>query len=82
MLPAGHPFATGLDRNRANHAPLTPVSFLERSAEVYPGKVAVVHGAARHTYRQFLERVRRLASVLAAHGVGRGDTVATMAPKL
>jgi fatty-acyl-CoA synthase len=71
-----------LGQNAANYAPLTPVGFLARAADVYPGKVAVVHGATRYTYRQFDERVRRLASVLAARGVGRGDTVAVMAPNV
>jgi fatty-acyl-CoA synthase len=77
-----HPFSTGLDRNAANYAPLTPVSFLARSAEVYPGKVAVIHGDRRYTYREFDARCRRLACVLAACGVGRGDTVAVMAPNV
>ena len=71
-----------MDRNAANFVALTPVSFLERSAEVYPDKVAVIHGGARHTYREFGARVRRLASVLHARGVGRGDTVAIMAPNV
>src|SRR6185436_4937256 len=48
----------------------------------YPGKTAVIHGARRHTWREFRERVQRLASVLAARGVGRGDTVAVMAPNV
>jgi fatty-acyl-CoA synthase len=78
----GHSFSAGLDRHPANFAPLTPVDFLARAAEVYPGKTAVVHGAAAFTYRQFAERVSRLASVLAACGVGRGDTVAVMAPNV
>jgi fatty-acyl-CoA synthase len=78
----GHPFATDLDRNAANHVPLTPVSFLARAADVYPGKVAVVHGDIAHTYSQLRERVQRLASVLAARGIGRGDTVAVMAPNV
>ena len=77
-----HPSGTGLDRNRANFAPLTPVAFLERAAEVYPGKAAVIHGERDFTYREFGERVRRLASVLAARGVGAGDTVAVMAPNV
>ena len=79
---SAHPFATGLDRNRANYAPLTPVAFLRRSAEVYPGKVAVIHGDRAHTYREFEERCARLASVLAARGIGPGDTVAVMAPNV
>ena len=72
----------GLERNAANYAPLTPVSFLRRSADVYPGKIAVIHGDRAFTYREFHERCRRLASVLAARGVGRGDTVAVMAPNV
>ncbi len=71
-----------VERNPANYAPLSPVGFLARAAEVYPGKTAVVHGATTYTYRQFDERVRRLASVLAARGIGRGDTVAIMAPNV
>ncbi len=76
------PFSAGLDRNPANYAPLTPVAFLERAADAYPGKAAVIHGERTYTYREFGERVRRLASVLAARGIGRGDTVAIMAPNV
>ena len=71
-----------MNRNAANYAELTPISFLERAAETYPGKTAVIHGKLRYTYAQFLERVRRLASVLAARGIRRGDTVAVMAPNV
>jgi len=71
-----------VNRNAANYAELTPISFLERAAETYPGKTAVIHGKLRYTYAQFLERVRRLASVLAARGIRRGDTVAVMAPNV
>jgi len=77
-----HPFVKGLDRNRANHAPLTPVSFLARSAQVYPDKVAVIHGERRITYRELEARARRFASMLRRQGVGRGDTVAIMAPNI
>jgi fatty-acyl-CoA synthase len=75
-------FADDLPPNAANYAPLSPVSFLERAAQVYPRKAAVVHGETRYTYAEFLGRVRRFASVLAARGVGRGDTVAIMAPNV
>src|SRR5471032_468445 len=78
----GHPFVAGLDRNSANFAPLTPVSFLRRSADVYPDKAAVIHGERRYTYREFHARCRRFASMLAAQGVGRRDTVAVMAPNV
>jgi len=71
-----------LHKNAANYVPLTPVAFLERAAEVYPVKPAVVHGDRTYSYREFGERARRLASVLAARGVGHGDTVAVMAPNV
>ena len=79
---AAQPPQVGLERNRANFAPLTPVAFLRRSAEVYPDKIAVIDGERSYTYREFEARCRRLASVLAARGIGRGDTVAVMAPNV
>jgi fatty-acyl-CoA synthase len=79
---AGSPYDTGLDKNAANFVPLSPIGFLRRSAGVYPQRVSVVHGQRRYTWRQTLERCRRLASALAQHGVGRGDTVAVMAPNI
>ena len=73
-------FEENLDRTPANHVPLSPVSFLTRAAHIYPNRIAVIHGERRFTYAQFLERARRLASSLARAGVGKGDTVAIMAP--
>ncbi|HYE51898.1 MAG TPA: acyl-CoA synthetase [Azospirillaceae bacterium] len=67
---------------RANHVPLSPVSFLARTAEVHPDRTAVVYGALRLSYRQLQERCRRLAGALAMVGVGRGDTVSIMAPNV
>jgi fatty-acyl-CoA synthase len=77
-----HPFVADLGRNRANHVPLTPLDFLRRAADVHPGKIAVIHGDLAYTYREMDARCRRFASVLAARGVGRGDTVAVMAPNV
>ncbi len=68
----------GLDRNPANHQPLTPLQFLERSAAVFPDHPAVIHGALRRSYRDLYARSRRLASALAKRGVGKGDTVSAM----
>ena len=82
MLRPDPPSGTGLDRTPANHAPLTPVDFLRRSTEAWPRKVAVRHGEASWTYAEFEARCRRLASALARRGVGRGDTVAIMAPNV
>ena len=75
-------FDHDLDRTAANHVPLSPVSFLIRAAHVYGPRVAVIHGARRITYAQFLDRSRRLASALSRAGVGKGDTVAIMAPNV
>src|SRR3954462_7512921 len=77
-----NPYETGLDRNAANYVPLSPIGFLRRSAAVYPNRISVIHGERRYTWRQSLERCRRLASALEAHGIGRGDTVALMAPNV
>ena len=77
-----NPYEIGLEKNAANYVPLTPIGFLVRSAAVYPNRLAVVHGERRYSWREALERCRRLASALAARGVGRGDTVALMAPNI
>jgi len=76
------PNGSGLAPNAANHTPLTPVSFLHRSALVYPDKTAVIHGSTRLSYAEFYARCRRLASALASRGIGRGDTVAIIAPNV
>jgi fatty-acyl-CoA synthase len=74
-----HPFETGLDRSPANFVPLSPVSFLRRSAAAFRDKIAVIDGERQFTYRELHERCVRLASALAARGVGRLDTVAILA---
>jgi 3-(methylthio)propionyl---CoA ligase len=74
------PFEAGLAKNPANYTPLSPLSFLLRTAAVYPERIAVVHGARRTSWRQTLERCKRLASALGSRGIGRDDTVAFMAP--
>jgi fatty-acyl-CoA synthase len=71
-----------LPRLPANHVPLSPISFLLRSARVYPKRVAVIHGARRFTYGEMLARCRRLASALVAVGIEPGDTVAVLAPNI
>ena len=71
-------YDTDLDRNAANFQPLTPLSFLERAAAVYPDQTAIVHGARSWNYRQFYARARQLASALARRGIRRGDTVSVM----
>ncbi|ROZ66518.1 acyl-CoA synthetase [Ramlibacter sp. WS9] len=73
-------FDQDLPRNPANFAPLSPLSFIERAAEVYPQRLAVVHGDLRRTWSEVYTRCRRLASALARRGVGKGDAVAVMLP--
>jgi fatty-acyl-CoA synthase len=77
-----NPYETGLERNPANYAPLTPLSFLDRTAAIWPEQVAIVHGARRSTWAEVAERSRRLASALSRAGVGVGDTVAAMLPNV
>ena len=69
-----------LDKNTANHVPLSPVSFVERSAEVFGDLPAVIHGQRRYTWAQVRERSARLAAALQSLGVGRGSTVSVMLP--
>src|SRR6478736_5843110 len=73
-------FDHNLEKNPANYAPLTPLSFLERAAYVYPQRTSVIHGAERYTWKQTYDRARRLASALAKRGLGIGQTVAAMLP--
>lgn len=73
-------FDKDLPQTPANHTPLTPITFLERSAQVYPHHLAVVHGDMRRTWAQTYERCKRLASALRGRGLGRNDTVAVMLP--
>jgi len=73
-----NPYNIGLDRNPANFQPLTPLTFLERAASVFPGHTAIIHGALRRNYAEFYARSRQLASSLAQHGIGRGDTVSVL----
>lgn len=75
---AGTIYDRDLDKNPANFQPLTPLTFLERAADVFPDRVAVIHGEARQTYASLRERAHRLGSALARRGIGRGDTVAVM----
>src|SRR4051812_32620803 len=74
----GKPYETGLDRVAANFQPLTPLSFLERAAQVFPRHTAIIHGSRRIDYATFYARSRRLASALAKQGIRKGDTVAVM----
>ena len=71
-----------LPQTPANYTALSPISFLQRAAAVHPQRTALIHGELRRTWTQTDERCRRLASALQQHGIGRGDTVAVMAPNI
>ena len=75
-------FEQNLETNAANYVPLSPISFLRRSATVYPHKTAVVHGEHQYDYQTFYHRCRQLASALLKRGIGKGDTVSVMAPNV
>ncbi|PDT77052.1 acyl-CoA synthetase [Bradyrhizobium sp. C9] len=82
MSAAQNQYSIGLDKTPANYVPLTPLSFLARSAAVYPGHVSAVYEGRSFTWKQTFERCKRFASYLAGRGIGHGDTVAAMLPNI
>ena len=75
-------FETNLDKNEANYTPLSPLSFIQRSADVFPNKPSVVHGNARYTWAQTYHRSVKLASALHKRGVNTGDAVSVIAANI
>ncbi|MBR0796221.1 acyl-CoA synthetase [Bradyrhizobium jicamae] len=82
MSAAQNQYAIGLDKTPANYVPLTPLSFLARSAAVYPNHLSAVYEGRSLTWKETYERCRRFASYLAGRGIGHGDTVAAMLPNV
>ncbi|HEU4825072.1 MAG TPA: AMP-binding protein, partial [Dongiaceae bacterium] len=82
MVDRRNAYQRDLDKNPANYAPLTPLSFLERAAQVYPDRVSVIHGDRQYRWKETYARSRRLASALVERGIGVGDTVAVMLPNI
>ena len=82
MSAAQNQYAIGLDKTPANYVPLTPLSFLTRSAAVYPDHVSTVYEGRSFTWAETYERCRRFASWVAGRGIGIGDTVAAMLPNI
>ncbi|WP_294532364.1 acyl-CoA synthetase [uncultured Rhodoblastus sp.] len=78
----GKAYLSGLDRNKANFAALTPLSFLSRAADVFPHRTSIVYGDRRYNWGQTFERCRRIASALQKRGIGKGDTVAAILPNI
>jgi fatty-acyl-CoA synthase len=79
---SAHIYDKDLDRNPANFQPLSPLTFLERAAKVFPDHPAIIHGGTTRSYAAFYARARRLASALARRGIGKGDTVSAMLPNI
>jgi len=77
-----NPYANGLEKNKANYVPLSPLSFIERTAAVYPQRLSVIHGDRTFTWGETYRRCRQLASAISALGIGKGDTVAAMLPNV
>lgn len=75
-------FNTGLERRTVNHAPLTPLDFIARAADVYGDRLAVVHGEIRRNWRETYARSRQLASALQRRGIAKDDTVAVLLPNI
>ena len=75
-------YSLGLDKTPANYVPLTPLSFLARTAAIYPNHVSTVYEGRVFTWAQTHARCRRFASFLASRNIGRGDTVAAMLPNI
>ena len=73
-------YDTDLPRTEANFAPFTPLAFIQRTAEVYPDKLAIVHGDLRRSWAETYARCRQLASALTKAGIGKNDTVAAVLP--
>jgi fatty-acyl-CoA synthase len=71
-------YRVGLEKCPANYQPLTPLTFLQRAAFVYPEQPAIIHGAARISYKEFYDRCRRLASALSLVGVSKDTTVSVL----
>ena len=71
-------YDTNLDKNNANFVPLTPLSFLKRSAEVYPQKTSIIHGKRVYNWEQTYKRSLQFASALSKHGIGKNDTVSVL----
>lgn len=75
-------FELSLDKNPANYVSLSPLTFLKRAADVYPNKIACIHGEQRITWSETYQRCVRLASALSKQGIGKGDTVSAMLPNI
>jgi len=77
-----NPYTVGLEKNQANYVPLSPLSFIKRSALIYPNSIAVIQGSRKYTWKETYTRTRQLASALVRRGINKGDTVSCMLPNV
>ena len=80
--PSNNKYEQGLGKNAANFTSLTPLSFIERTARVFPDRTAVVHGETQRSWTETYQRCVKLASALNRRGINKGDTVAMMLPNV
>ena len=80
--PSKNKYEQGLGKNAANFTPLTPLSFIERTARVFPDQTAVIHGDMQRSWAETYRRSVKLAAALHNKGIGKGDTVAMMLPNV
>jgi len=80
--PSNNKYEQGLGKNAANFTSLTPLSFIERTARVFPDRTAVVHGEIQRSWTETYQRCIKLASALNRRGINKGDTVAMMLPNV
>ena len=81
-MATNNPYDAGLPKNPANYVPLSPLSYLERAAFVYPKRISVIQGDRQYTWKETYSRCRQLASALHNRGIRKGDTVACMLPNI
>jgi fatty-acyl-CoA synthase len=77
-----HNYEWGLEKNAANYSPMSPIEFIQRTAEVYPNHTAIIHGKLKRTWSETYKRCVLLASALKKRGIKKGDTVAVMLPNI
>lgn len=82
MVDNSNPYQVHLNKQTANFTALSPLTFLDRAAKVYPEHTAVVHGDTRRSWAQTYQRCQQMASALSKHGIGKGDTVSLIAPNI
>lgn len=81
-MESNNPYLSGLDRNAANYVPLSPLSYIKRTAFIYPQRISVIQGDRQFTWKETYSRCRQLAAALKSRGVKEGDTVAVMLPNV